>query len=129
MLLDSYTKIEQLINNIVLDNKKTKKIIELIKLYKIGNYIYPNILVTKCKISMQESYEIMKILIQYSFLKPVYALYCFKCQKFATEPYSNLNEIPIDVECPYENCDEVLTAANNTVAYFEVINRYGEDNE
>lgn len=126
MLSGSYTQIEQLINNITLDKIKTNKILSFLKLYKTESYIYPNTFVSKCKISLKESYDIMNILMTNHYVKPVYALYCFKCQKFATEPYDNLNEIPIDMNCPHDNCDEILNIDNNMVVFYEVLKRIGE---
>jgi hypothetical protein len=119
-------KIEQLINNITLDTKKTKKVLDFLKLYNVESYIYPNVFVNKCKISLKESYDIMSILRTNGYVKPVFALYCFKCQKFVTGPYDNLNEIPEDIECDF--CDETVDIVNNIVTYYEVIKQLGESN-
>jgi len=120
-------KIEQLINDIILDDKKAKKILDFLKLYKVENYIYPNIFVNRCKISLKESYDIMSILRENGYVKPVFALYCFKCQKFVTGPYDSMNEIPEDIECDF--CDETLNISDNIVTYYEVIKQLEENND
>ena len=128
MLQDSYTKIRTIINKIVnYDNEKTDNIFKYLKHVKVNSYIYPSSFMDKLNFSLDDTYEILKVLRENNYIIPVFALYCFKCQHFVTHAYENLEELPLEMECNTDNCDEIIKAGTNTVAYFKVIKRREED--
>jgi len=94
-----------------------EEIIKFLQLFKPGDYIYPSVFKRNLKCSVEETYKILLLLEKNHFLKIVYIIECYTCNKEIAK-YEKFNQID-EMYC--DQCDEKLSFPENVKVAFRVV--------
>lgn len=97
-----------------------EKIIKFLQLFKLGDYIYPSVFKRNLKCSAEETYKILLLLEKNHFLKMVYIIECYSCDKEIAR-YEEFNQID-EIYC--DQCDEKLSFPENVKVVFRVVKKW-----
>jgi hypothetical protein len=87
---------------------------------KVGDYIYPGHLKSKLGIDIRAAYDILENLKKQGFLKNLYEIYCFDCDKSKCKYLESLGQFTPDLYCDF--CGKHLSIEENIVVLYKVIN-------
>ncbi|MGL5125408.1 MAG: hypothetical protein ACRC6U_05400 [Fusobacteriaceae bacterium] len=121
-LLENILKSEKLKNPINIDDMKINQIIEFLKYFELGTYFTNSHFANSVDFTESDSLNILKVLVELKYLKPVLKFKCLECNHISKEIY-NLEEVMDHLSC--DECkNEVLDKNNvlkNLILYFMVI--------
>lgn len=120
--LESILKSEKLKNQINIDNIKISEIIEFLKYFELGSYLTNSHFANNVDLTEADSLNILKVLVELKYLKPVLKFKCLECGHISKDIY-NLEEV-IDYLICDECKNEILDKNNvlkNLILYFMVI--------
>lgn len=117
MLLTTLLQIEPILAK-QLNKETTEAILNFLKNYKCGMYIYPGVIKRKFSISIEEIYSLLNELEKIGVLQSCYELVCSKCQK-VMGTVRLFNELPDTFTC--ELCGEELPTLSNSVLIYKVV--------
>lgn len=95
-----------------------EKLLNILKLYKSGTWIYPGVLARKTKISIKETYKLLNELEEADIVSSYFEIICSKCSKTIGNVYKGINDIPEEVDC--ENCGDVISGLDNAFLIYKV---------
>lgn len=105
--------------NLKIDEKRKERLLDIIKLWKKDQIIYPNLIKSQLLISFNEAYNILDILENQGILKYAFQVYCHKCDKFQEIPImDSLNEFPKNLYCDEDHQLDPLT---DTILLYKVV--------
>ena len=96
-----------------------KKIDEFFKYAKVGDYIYAGNLKSKIATDIKTAYILLEHLKEQGFLKNLYEIYCFDCNKSTGIFLNSPKEFPEDRYCDF--CDKKLSVLENLIVLYKVI--------
>lgn len=100
-------------------NKDTiEAVLDFLKNYKCGTYIYPGVLKRKFDIPIEKIYELLNEMEKVGVLQSYYELVCGNCQKIMGT-VRLFNELPDKFVC--EICGEELATLSNSVLIYKVV--------
>lgn len=91
-------------------------ILDLLKHYKVGNWLYPGVFIRKTGLSNKEVFIVLELLRKENLLKQYYELYCPECQKTTSDVFEVFNQIPDTFECS-ECCHDFDGPQNSYIIY------------
>lgn len=119
MFPDTLSNVRNLINSQSLSASELNQFIDLLGKYKIGDLLYPGVLIRKLGFSRGKVYDILDILKKDNILQINYEMYCHKCNQFEGTRYETFGQIPNDMYC--ERCDEYLDPLDNSIVIYRVM--------
>lgn len=84
-------------------------IISFLSNYNYNDWIYPDAMHRKLKLSIQDIYDILEICAKENLLTKYLQIYCPKCQRFTGNCYKTILEVPELINCIH--CDEEINNA------------------
>lgn len=117
MLLTTLLQIEQILAK-QLNKETTEAVLNFLKNYKCGMYIYPGVFKRKFNISIEEIYSLLNEMEKIGVLQSYYELVCSRCQK-VMGTVRLFNELPDSFVC--ELCGEELPTLSNSVLIYKVV--------
>lgn len=96
-----------------------KKCDEFFEFIKEGDYIYPGHLKSKLFIDIKDAYEILESLKQQGFLRNLYEVYCFDCNKSKGIFLDSLEQFNPDWYCDF--CGKHLSLEENIIVLYKVV--------
>jgi len=86
---------------------------------KAGDYIYPGHLKSKLSIGIKDAYEMLENLKRQGFLKNLYEVYCFECNKSKGIFLDSLEQFDSDWYCDF--CNKHLSIEENIIVLYKVV--------
>lgn len=96
-----------------------KKCDEFFAVLKEGDYIYPGHLKSKIVIDIKSAYNILEELKEQGFLKNLYEVYCFDCNKSKGIFLDSLEQFNPDLYCDF--CGKSLSLDENIIVLYKVV--------
>lgn len=119
MLENTLKKIEQkIVENNILENTQVELLIDFLKNYEIGQYIYPGMIINKLKITSLIAYKVLSSMEANGFISKSYEEYCSRCGKVNGKIYDSFGDIPEKMYCKF--CGDRLDAIEDTVVIYKV---------
>lgn len=105
-----------------LNEKQKATLTRLFSLLKIGNYVYPGVLIRELNIEMRIAYQILDFLKEKGYLKEVYEVYCPYEAKSIGMIYDNLLDLLGDDLIQYcPECGQTINIQENNILIYQVI--------
>ena len=101
-----------------LNKETTEAVLNFLKNYKCGMYIYPGVIKRKFCFSIVVIYSLLNEMEILGVFQSCYELVCSKCQK-VMGTVSVFNELPDTFTC--ELCGEELPTLSNSVLIYKVV--------
>lgn len=117
MLLTTLLQIEPILAK-QLNKDTTDAVLNFLKNYKSGTYIYPGVLKRKFNISIDSVYTILNEMEKSGMVQSCYELVCSRCQKVMGTVHL-FSELPDTFTC--EICGEELPALSNSLLIYKVV--------
>ena len=117
MLLTTLLQIKPILAK-QLNKETTEAVLNFLKNYKCGMYIYPGVFKRKFNISIEEIYSLLNEMEKIGVLQSYYELVCSRCQK-VMGTVRLFNELPDSFVC--ELCGEELPTLSNSVLIYKVV--------
>lgn len=121
MLPDTLLQIEPILLK-QLNKKDTEAILDFLRKYKNGTFVYPGVIKRKFGISIDKVYSLLNEIEKIGVLQSYYELVCNKCQK-VMGTVRLFNELPDTFTC--ELCNEELPALSNAILIYKVVDEDG----
>lgn len=113
-LLETWLEDEQ-----VISKEHWRLLSDLLRNYKAGELIYPGVIVRKLSITAIDAYRILEVMKKHELVEPNYELYCHDCNRFTTDIYRSLDDMPEEFEC--ECCGASLNSMENSIVIYRVL--------
>ncbi len=107
-------------NKQILNQTQLDDLLELLKWYKKDELIYPGVVIRQLSVDSNVAYKVLEELRKIGIVEINYELYCHDCNKFYSEVYRRINEIPLEFSC--ENCGSILPSMEHAIIIYRVIN-------
>ena len=96
-----------------------KKLEDFFSAIKAGDYIYPGHLKSKIAVDIKVSYMMLEQLKEQGFLRNLYEVYCFDCDKSKGIFLESLEKFDPNWHCDF--CDKQLSPEENIIVLYKVI--------
>lgn len=119
MLENTLKTIEQKIaENNILENREIELLVDFLRDYEIGQYIYPGMIISKLKITSLIAYNVLNNMEKNGFISKSYEEYCSRCGKVNGNIYDSFADIPDKMYCKF--CGDRLDPIDDTVVIYKV---------
>lgn len=92
---------------------------EFFEVLKEGDYVYPGHLKSKIVVDIKVAYKMLEELKRQGFLKNLYEVYCFDCNKSKGVFLESLEQFDSDLHCDF--CDKRLSLEENIIVLYKVV--------
>lgn len=96
-----------------------KKSEEYFSILRPGDYVYPGHLKSKLVIDIKEAYYILEELKKQGYLRNLYEIYCFDCNKSKGIFLDSLEQFDPDLYCDF--CGKKLSIEENIIVLYKVV--------
>lgn len=103
----------------MLSKTQIENLIDTLKFYDLGKYIYPGVIKRRLQITSAQAYAILGTIERMGIVKGCFEVNCFECSKTIGDVYENLSDIPEYVICPC--CGNEIVAVKNAILIYKVI--------
>lgn len=119
MLENTLKIIEQkIVKNNILDKREVELLVDFLRNYEVGQYIYPGMIISKLKITSAIAYNVLTNMEDSGFISKSYEEYCSRCGKVNGNIYDSFGDIPEKMYCKF--CGDRLDPINDTVVIYKV---------
>ena len=116
MLSDTLENIsDYLKKNVELSEEKIEEFVDLFKIYKVNQYVYPEYFINESSLNEKECYKIFSNLVYIKILKKVYKVICPHCQYLNNEVLENFDEVEEYIFC--ESCGDKVYYEDKPLKY------------
>ena len=103
----------------LLDDDSILKFLELLSIYKLNSFIFPQYFIDNANITDDVCYKIFSHLANLGILELNYKIYCSHCHHITNEIFESLNEVEDYLNC--ESCSEPISNEGNPFKYLIII--------
>lgn len=100
-------------------NDKIERLESLLKIYSVGDYIYPGILIAELDIDAVECYKILSLLEEMKIVDKSFEEYCRECKKVNGKIHDSFADIPEEIYCKF--CGRQLDPIDDVIVIYRVI--------
>lgn len=94
----------------------------LFTLFKLGNYVYPGVLIREMNIEMNVAYQILDLLKENGYLKELYEVYCPHESKSIGKLYENLLDLLGDDLIQYcPACGQTINIQEDNLLIYQIV--------
>ncbi|MGL5051242.1 MAG: hypothetical protein ACRC6E_11565 [Fusobacteriaceae bacterium] len=111
-LLEDILKSEKLKKPINIDDMKINQVVEFLKYFELGTHFTNSHFANSVDFTESDSLNILKVLVELKYLKPVLKFKCLECNHISKEIY-NLEEVMDHLSC--EECKNKVLDKNNVL--------------
>lgn len=120
MSSDTLVNIKELLCKLqILTDSELTAICDLLRMYRIGMWLYPGVIVRRIPLTIDKTYAVVDTLAENNYIKPYYELYCNNCQKATGIVFETLGEMPQEFEC--EICHATMISIQNSILVYKVV--------
>ena len=103
----------------ILKNDSIMLFVNLLSIYKLNSFIYPQYFIDNSGITENECYKVLSHLANLGILKLNYKIYCSHCHHVTDEIFETLNDVEDYWNC--ESCSDLISNEGNPFKYLIII--------
>lgn len=112
-------KIRENTNIKKLSPQKKDKILKVLSTFKVGNVLYPGMIIRHTGMKMKNAYLLLDEIENMQIIEKAYEIYCPKCQKSTGDIFNSLNDVPHELNC--EVCEHEFSFPDGLLVVYRVI--------